>query len=160
MRLTIRSSRHRFAASAKHLSLFALPSPRSGARLTQVLGHTSNNPAIMNEQDLTVALDQHDQLLRGVAAGHLSISQFLEKYDNFYWTYALDGHEQELALGVLNALASRIEPHRRVAEEVLAVLTSDSLASQPPYQSAGRIGLQEASARLRQIAQDMPGSVA
>jgi len=36
--LTIRSSRHRFAASAKSRRIVTLPSPRSGAGLTQALG--------------------------------------------------------------------------------------------------------------------------
>ena len=37
-RLTIRSSRHRFAASAKPRKIVALPPPQSGAGLTQALG--------------------------------------------------------------------------------------------------------------------------
>ena len=114
----------------------------------------------MDLEPLIVALDQHDHLLRSVAAGELSVSQFLEQYDNFYWTYALDGHEAEPGVGTLTALASRIEPHRRVAEEVLAVLTSESLASQPAYQSTGRIGQHEASERLKLIAKAIPASVA
>ena len=106
----------------------------------------------METRDLIAALDGHDELLRGVVDGRLSVGEFLDQYDNFYWSYALDGHEAHPATTDLALLARRIDPHRRVAEEVLAALAPDSSASQPAYILAGRIGYTEALDRLRLIA--------
>ena len=105
---------------------------------------------------LIAALDGHDELLRGVVAGRISVVEFLDQYDNFYWSYALDGHEANPAAADLEAFASRIEPHRRVAEEVLSALAPESSASQPAYILAGRIGYTEALDRLRLIAGSLP----
>ena len=110
----------------------------------------------METETLISALDKHDELLRCVAAGRLGIVDFLAQYDNFYWSYALDGHESEPDAAALAALANRIAPHRRVAEEVLAVLVAEPSASQPAYISAGRIGPTEAVDRLRLIARALP----
>jgi len=110
----------------------------------------------METETLISALDKHDALLRCVAAGRLGVVEFLEQYDNFYWAYALDGHEAEPDAAALAALSNRIEPHRRVAEEVLAVLAAEPSASQPAYVSSGRIGPTEAVDRLKLIAQALP----
>jgi hypothetical protein len=110
----------------------------------------------METETLIAALDSHDELLRRVVAGRLSVVEFLAQYDNFYWAYALDGHEDAPAAAQLAALASRIAPHRRVAEEVLTALAPESLASQPTYIMAGRIGHTEALSRLRLIAGSLP----
>ena len=110
----------------------------------------------MDSATLIVALDAHDCLLVDVALGRLSLSQFVEQYDNFYWAYALDGHEAEPGDTVLSALSSRIEPHRRVAEEVLAALASESDALRASYRASGRIGAAEALARLKLIARTLP----
>ena len=107
----------------------------------------------MDTKALTAALDEHDEYLRALAAGHLSLSDFLERYDNFYWTFALDGHESEPSASALAAVATRIAPHRRVAEEVLAALAPESSAA---YSSAGRIGPTEAAERLKIFAHGLP----
>jgi hypothetical protein len=104
-------------------------------------------------QALIAALNEHDEYVRALATGRLSLNEFLERYDNFYWAFALDGHESEPGDAVLAALAARIEPHRRIAEEVLAVLAPESSAA---YRSAGRIGPNEASERLKLIAHGLP----
>jgi len=102
---------------------------------------------------LTAALDEHDEHVRALAAGRVSLAQFLERYDNFYWAFALDGHEPEPGASALFALAPRIEPHRRIAEEVLAVLAPESSAA---YLAAGRIGPTEATERIKLIASGLP----
>src|SRR5690606_7722572 len=95
-------------------------------------------------------------LLADVALGRLSFAEFLDQYDNFYWAYALDGHEAEPDEVQLTTLSARIEPHRRVAEEVLAALASESDAQRASYRSSGRIGAAEALVRLKLIARALP----
>ena len=102
---------------------------------------------------LAKALDEHDERVRALASGRLSLAEFLERYDNFYWAFALDGHEPQPGASALSALAARIEPHRRIAEEVLALL---ALESSVAYRAAGRIGPAEATERIKLIARGLP----
>ena len=48
-----------------------------------------------SESELVAALDHHDELVRLCAAGGLEFWDFCAAYDNFYWAYALDGHESD-----------------------------------------------------------------
>lgn len=107
----------------------------------------------MDIQSLTAALDQHDAYVRELASGRMELAEFLERYDNFYWAFALDGHEIERGATALAELAARIEPHRRIAEEVLAVLAPEASAA---YLSAGRISPTEAAQRIKAIAPELP----
>ena len=107
----------------------------------------------MDIQSLAAALDQHDQYVRELASGRMGFAEFLDRYDNFYWAFALDGHEVEPGAAALAGLASRIEPHRRIAEEVLAVLASESSAA---HHSAGRISPTQATERIKAIALGLP----
>ena len=107
----------------------------------------------MYTEALTAVLDEHDEYLRALAAGRLSLGDFLDRYDNFYWAFALDGHESEPGAPAFAALAARIEPHRRIAEEVLAVLSPESSVA---YRVAGRIGPAEATERIKLIARGLP----
>ncbi|MBZ4038645.1 hypothetical protein [Novilysobacter selenitireducens] len=107
----------------------------------------------MDMATLTAALDEHDELVRALAFGRLSLAEFLEQYDNFYWAFAFDGHEAKPDSSALASLASRIEPHRRIAEEVLALLAPEFSAE---YRTAGRIGPTEATDRIKLIAHGLP----
>ena len=107
----------------------------------------------MDTEALAAALDEHDEYVRQLALGRLSLPEFLKRYDNFYWSYALDGHEAEPTQSALSAHASRIDLHRQIADEVMAVLAPESSAA---YHSAGRIGPTEALERLKLIARGLP----
>ena len=109
--------------------------------------------ANVETEALAAALDQHDEYVRALVAGRLSLPEFLERYDNFFWAFALDGHETELGANALSALAPRIELHRRIAEEVLAVLAPES---SDVDRSAGRIGPAEAVERIKLVAHGLP----
>jgi hypothetical protein len=103
------------------------------------------------EADLLAALDLHDDLVVGFASGQLSLENFLRKYDNFYWTHALDGHESdEAGVQLLESHARRIEPHRRIAEDVLA-----KLILVPSPAAADRIDPAQAESLLRDIAKSI-----
>ena len=104
----------------------------------------------MQEAELLSVLDEHDQLMRDCAAEQISFQYFLNKYDNFYLAYALDGHESDSKeQSLFEKYENRIAPHRVVAE-ILSFLCSDEDAVKDDYIEAGRYGSDEALRRLKQ----------
>ncbi len=109
-----------------------------------------------SEIDLLAALERCDQLLRDCAAGRLTFAQFCAEYDNFHWSFALDGHESDPAgQALLAKYACRIAPHEKVAETILANVCSDADALRESYRTAGRFGSAEAIEKLKLIAADL-----
>ena len=109
-----------------------------------------------SESELVAALDHHDELVRQCADGRL-FWDFCAAYDNFYWAYALDGHESDPAgQALLDKLAARISPHQELAETVLAHVCSDTDADKGSYGKAGRFGPEEAMVRLKLVATGLP----
>ena len=109
-----------------------------------------------SESELVAALDHHDELVRRCAAGHLEFWDFCAAYDNFYWSYALDGHESDASGQVILAkLVQRIAPHQALAESVLAKVCSDTDADNGSYGKAGRFGPDEAVTRLKAVAAEL-----
>ncbi|MUV14676.1 hypothetical protein [Noviluteimonas gilva] len=105
----------------------------------------------MTPSELTAALDHHDALVRQCASGDLPFWDFCAAYDNFYWTYALDGNEADAADRSLFAkFEDRIAPHRTLNETILAYVCSDTNAESGSYGKAGRFGSEEALKRLRE----------
>jgi len=110
-----------------------------------------------SESQLVAALDRHDEIVRLCAAERLTFWDFCAAYDNFYWSYALDGHESDSAgRAVLDKLATRIAPHQELAETVLAHVCSDTHAEQGSYGKAGRFGPEHALVRLKLVAAGLP----
>ena len=106
-----------------------------------------------SEQDIIEKLDLHDQLVMDCAAGKLEFWKFCEAYNNFFYFYALDGHEaddEELAL--LHKFEERILFHEQVTEEVLGKVCSDEDAQKPEYIKCGRFGSKTAVEKLAVIA--------
>ena len=113
------------------------------------------------ESDLLAALDRSDHLVRECAAGHMSFADFCAEYDNFYWSFALDGHESDQAGQILLAkYAARVALHQTVAETILAKACSDADAAKESYRSAGRFGSTEAVSRLKLVVAGLPGGEA
>lgn len=106
-----------------------------------------------SEAHLIDSLGHHDDLIRQCVQGHLSFDDFCSEYHDYYAFYALDGHESdEEERKLLEKHEKRIEPHRIVAEEILAGVCSDADAQLEIYQRAGRFGSAEAVRRLRELA--------
>ena len=79
-----------------------------------------------SEAQLIEALKRHDSLVLQCINGELSLKEFCDAYDNFYWAYALDGHEADAeGNAMLASYEARILLHRSIAEDIL------SQASQP-----------------------------
>ncbi|PPJ42859.1 MULTISPECIES: hypothetical protein [unclassified Pseudoxanthomonas] len=113
------------------------------------------------EIDLLAALDRSDDLVRECAAGHVSFAEFCAEYDNFYWSFALDGHESDQAgQAVLARYAARIALHQTVAETILAKACSDADAANESYRAAGRFGSTEAVSRLKLVVAGLSGGEA
>jgi len=108
-----------------------------------------------SEIDLLEELSAHDDLVRRCVHGDIEFREFVRLYDDFWWRFALDGHESDSAERlVLERHANRILLHRKVAEEVIGALASASDATKQSYQRAGRIGPQDAFERLQRIASE------
>jgi hypothetical protein len=106
----------------------------------------------MTETELLAALVIHDELLRLCASTRMPFGDFVAEYNNFYWSYALDGHESDAdGLALLWKYADRIAVHKAVAEEVLGKICSDIDAGKESYQHGGRIGSVEALARISKL---------
>lgn len=94
-------------------------------------------PSDMTRDDFIHVLDYHDDLVRQFASGALKFDEFVSLYDNFYESFALDGHESDEAeLQLFADLRSRITPH----EAIWSTILSQPLASA------------DASARLKGVA--------
>jgi hypothetical protein len=105
-----------------------------------------------SEADLVATLARYDELVRKCSAGELAFESFCQTYDDFYWRCALDGHESDAEERNLFAkYAERIAPHRLIAEEILGRICADEDARREDWVRAGRIGADEALARLRQV---------
>ena len=110
-----------------------------------------------SESELVAAIDHHDELVSQCADGHLSFWDFCAAYDNFYWAYALDGHESDPAgQAVLDKLAARIAPQQQLAQTVLAHVCSYTDAAKGSYGKAGRFGPEEAMVLLKLVAAGLP----
>ncbi len=105
-----------------------------------------------SEADVLKVIDEHDTLVRECVSGEIDFQEFIEKYGNFYWRYALDGHESdEEELALLQKHDTRIEPHRVIAFEILGQICFDEDALRMDYKEAGRFGSKQAVERLRQV---------
>jgi hypothetical protein len=106
-----------------------------------------------SEEELLSTLDQYDRLVRDCAAGRISFQEFIDRYDTFYMTYALDGHEsdpEEKELLVVHK--DRIAPHRKIWERIIGGgLCADEDARKESYIQAGRFGSDEGLRRLKEI---------
>jgi hypothetical protein len=106
-----------------------------------------------SEEELLSTLDQHDQLVRDCVSGRISFQEFLGRYDTFYMTYALDGHESDPEENVLLEIhEDRIARHRNIWERIIGGgLCADEDARKDSYIQAGRFGSDEGLRRLKEI---------
>jgi hypothetical protein len=105
-----------------------------------------------SESDLLATVARYSAMVQQCIVGQLSFQDFCELYDNFFMSYALDGHESDEEERLLLAkYDSLIEPHRRITSEILANMCSDRDAELESYKGAGRFGSAQALERLRNV---------
>lgn len=105
-----------------------------------------------SEEHILRTIADHNELVRLCVVGKLSFAEFLEKYNDFYSFYALDGHESDDEERALFEKHERlIEPHRAIAHEILGQLCLESDAKLESYKQAGRFGPVEALEKLRNV---------
>jgi hypothetical protein len=104
------------------------------------------------EEELIEQLNIHKTLALDCADGKLEFWQFVKLYDNFYHSYALDGHETNgVNHPLLKKHSKEIQFHKSIYDQVLSVVCSDSDANDLAYIKAGRISSAEAQKILKQL---------
>ena len=94
-----------------------------------------------SEQDLIEKLEAYEGFIVSCAQGEIDLNQFLTEYDNFYFRFALDGHESdEEEKALLSKYASRITLHEVLANEILGKLCSENDAQKQSFIKSGRLG--------------------
>lgn len=102
-----------------------------------------------SEKDLLQTIDRYNCIIRECASEEITFEEFLNKYNSFYFYYALDGHESdEEEQKLLEKHKDKIELHLRLMEE-LQGLCSDEDAVKESYIQANRFGSKEALKRLK-----------
>lgn len=96
-------------------------------------------------------IEQKNQILCRSLLGEITFNEFLDKYEDFYDHYALDGHESDLEeRELLEKHEDKIALHREISE-VLNGLCSDEDAVKEIYKKADRFGSEEGLKRLKEI---------
>jgi len=104
------------------------------------------------EEELIEQLNTHKNLAIDCANQKLEFWQFVKLYDNFYHSYAFDGHETNSVNHKVHQKYSReIEFHKAIYNQVLSVVCSDSDANNLAYIKAGRISSAKAQEILKQL---------
>lgn len=99
-------------------------------------------------------IERHNQIIRACISGEITFQEFLSHYYDFYYYYALDGHESDLEeRALIEKHENRILLHRKVCE-MLSGLCSDEDAMKDSYIQANRFGSEEALRRLKEITEN------
>ena len=105
-----------------------------------------------SEAELLQVLARHDAMVRQCVRGEISFAQFCADYDEFFFVYALDGHESdEEERAMLTRHEVRIRPHGVIQYEILSKVCADADAGVEAYRQAGFFGSVEAVARLADV---------
>lgn len=104
-----------------------------------------------------VAIIEMKRLVREFALGSVGAEAFIEKYSNFYYYEALDGHEASSALcpKSMAKLRPAIELHRRVQEEVVNNTSFDAGLSAETMMLAERLSPADAREHALRICADV-----
>ncbi|CAH0063519.1 conserved protein of unknown function [Stenotrophomonas maltophilia] len=103
------------------------------------------------------AIIEMTKLVREFALGSVDAQVFIEKYSNFYYYEALDGHEASSALHPERKmkLGPAIELHRRVQEDVVNKISFDAGLSAEAMRMAGRLSPTQAREQALRICADV-----
>jgi len=111
---------------------------------------------MLNRAELAKELAHFTSLVLSVRDGDHSLREFIDAYDNFYYRYALDGHEDDTeGLQALEDEQEAIEFHRRVQTEALNPLYLAGDLDKASLERAGRIDGEEAKRRLEALCEEL-----
>jgi hypothetical protein len=108
----------------------------------------------MTRDELVEALTKATSLVLSAGKSEISFDRFLDAYDNFYYRYALDGHEAEPELRLLSEFQWAIAFHRQVQEDVLGHVYLHDDPHREHLKRIGRIDPEEARARLTELCEE------
>ncbi len=104
-----------------------------------------------SENDLLLTIERYNSIIHECVFEEITFEEFLNKYNYFYFYYALDGHESdEEEQKLLEKHKNKIKPHLRLMEE-LQGLCDDEDAVKESYIQANRFGSDEGLRRLKEI---------
>jgi hypothetical protein len=107
----------------------------------------------INKTQVLAALHKASRLVSDAAAGRVSIPVFLEQYGNFYYAAALDGHENEPELSkLIEAMPELVRLHEEIQRRVVDAIYLGPFNDRESLHNAGRVSVQDAEERLREIA--------
>jgi hypothetical protein len=100
---------------------------------------------------LAKSLSDATRIVRQFVSGQSSATQFVERYSNFYYYEALDGHELSSATSERAKHWIAIELHRQIQTEVVNRMALDSSYTKELLVESGRIDETEAREQARII---------
>lgn len=108
-----------------------------------------------DETELLQALRDATVLIARTIDGDLPVQAFIEKYGNFYYYEALDGHEEDApGKRLLSKYRKLISLHEAVQTSVVDLTYVGPDEQLQQYLDAGRITVGEAAIRLKRLAQE------
>ena len=104
-----------------------------------------------NEEGLKALIEQKKNLLWQVLNDEIQIDTFFMKYDSFYFTYALDGHESdEEEKDLLLKYSTEIEIFRKIELEIFCRICSDEDSQKEIYVQNDRISKSQAIGEIKE----------
>ncbi len=108
----------------------------------------------MYRDNIILTLLEKTLLINDAIHQNICISELVDKYDNFYYFEALDGHEaDETQKSILKELAPYVQLHRDIQNKVFDRLYIGDGLSDKHLKSIGRLALDSALAELIMIGQ-------
>ena len=104
-----------------------------------------------SEIDLLKQLENHFQIINDFVKGKISYKEFEEKYNSFYYHYALDGHESDgEEKKLLKKYSEKIEFFEKVSS-ILSGICSDEDSRKEIYIKAGRYSSEVSKNKIKQL---------
>ena len=106
------------------------------------------------KNELINALKRATSLVGRLVSKEISIEQFVDEYDNFFYYEALDGHESNAQQRLLlSEFAEVVSFHERV-QHVIDLVYLGSSKQKQQYVDAGRVDLESAEQKIRFLANE------
>lgn len=103
-------------------------------------------------RELLERLQEATKLAVEAADEAIPLPAFIERYGNFYYSSALDGHEDDPGVeAIIRAQQELVRLHKEIQQHVIDALYQGPIHDAEALRQAGRIGSEEALQRLKSI---------